>query len=812
MENWKRVVLGVVLSFMAFFTCIGYAALEDTLTITGTVNASMPEGIFITNIEHVSGTDLGASIVYPTNMQAALTGASGATAVYKITVYNNTDETYIYTGTKVGDAYEDVPVTITASADEANESQIPLNPGSGYASGTPVEPGGTFTFYTTYTLTGMADGDAILVNYNFEPVIYKIEYINNSVVLDTRYVYDNTVAVSTENTYAAGLAEADMNDDSDQQFIVSHWINAGTTRVDIIDAENTEDVVLYPAFGGVYTAIFVDQAGTILDWCTFTQDDQSEFADTRSNAEEALKASLPSDLALDYWEIRVTNDDGETTNRYTLTDDFDFSQLTSNVTIYPIYTYDGDVKLIPVDDDGDGDTDYYQVGNYSNPDGQALVVIPGVVNGVPVTEINANAFSSYDGVHSVEIPSTVTTVGNNILAEAWGWGNNGETVTIYYAGSRADWEAKEQSFDANWDSGLGGDSRIFFLNGTDKVDLTQGYLQANVTGSGSSKSLTWTANETVTDDIVTEYTGYCDCELATTGDTAHTYVDADGNVMGRNAEGTPVNSEGTVIEYKREYFWESYMLTTDFSDTYYRFRPDIYYWTDTLPTILENLPDETETNEIELIWDGMDMTNMVWYPVDEQKPVPGDSYEIAFEPAEGYVMAETVTVIIDDAEYVVQTNGYVPEGEVIPAYDPARNVLTIPAQLLTAETKTVAVVACAVLAEPAEETEPMEETTEATDPTEESTEATDPTEESTEATDPTEESTEATDPTEESTEATDPTEESTAATDPIEESTEATDPTEESTEITDPTEESTESSTPATEEPAAETTVPTPAE
>lgn len=154
------------------------------------------------------------------------------------------------------------------------------------------------------------------------------------------------------------------------------------------------------------------------------------------------------------------------------------------------------------------------------------------------------------------------------------------------------------------------------------------------------------------------------------------------------------------------------------------------------------MPDDTETNEIELIWVRIDDTHMnVWYPVDEQHPVPGDSYEMAFEPTEGYVMAETIRVIIDDTEYVVQTNGFVPDGEVVPAYDPERNILTIPAELLTTETEVVAIVAWAEADESEEETKPTEETesTQATDPTEvtDPAEATDPTE----TTDPTAEAT-----------------------------------------------------------------------
>lgn len=128
-------------------------------------------------------------------------------------------------------------------------------------------------------------------------------------------------------------------------------------------------------------------------------------------------------------------------------------------------------------------------------------------------------------------------------------------------------------------------------------------------------------------------------------------------------------------------------------------------------TTLQWMPDVTETNEIELIWDGIDDTNMdIWYPVDEQHPIAGDSYELAFEPAEGCAMAETITVTIDDIAYVVYTDGRINDGETAPVYDPVRNVLVIPTELLTPETGMVSITASAVeIVDELEETESIED-------------------------------------------------------------------------------------------------------
>ena len=53
--------------------------------------------------------------------------------------------------------------------------------------------------------------------------------------------------------------------------------------------------------------------------------------------------------------------------------------------------------------------------------------------------------------------------------------------------------------------------------------------------------------------------------------------------MKHNADGTPINNSGVIIEYKRKNIFSSYKLTTDNNDTYYRFRPDMAYWQGVTP-------------------------------------------------------------------------------------------------------------------------------------------------------------------------------------------------------------------------------------
>ena len=56
MKTWIKALLGVMLSFIFLCTCIGYAAITDTLRISGTANAEPPQGIFITSVENTAAS------------------------------------------------------------------------------------------------------------------------------------------------------------------------------------------------------------------------------------------------------------------------------------------------------------------------------------------------------------------------------------------------------------------------------------------------------------------------------------------------------------------------------------------------------------------------------------------------------------------------------------------------------------------------------------------------------------------------------------------------------------------------------------
>lgn len=379
---------------------------------------------------------------------------------------------------------------------------------------------------------------------------YTITYINDGKVLDVTYVTDNSNSVSTKHDDAAAIAKTQMG--SGYEF--SHWMNAGSTKIESVLANNTTDIVLYPSFAGIYTATFVDLNGNILAWDTYTRNSYSNVQG------KEVTAPAVDDCEFDYWEVRISKNGTVTKaklSEYSFADNVD-------ITIYPVYTYNGDVNLIPVDNNGDGIIDEYHVGGYSNPNGQAMVEIPESVNGIKITAIQANAFASYDGVHSIVVPNGVE-IGKNAFTSGSKFGS-GEEITIYFDGTKEQWNqlAKEDG----WNYGIGTNSRVFFLK-DGKVDTTQGYLEV--------KNNAWN-EKTDFASVKGQYIGACNCKESTIGDNAHVYKDADGNIMKHNAEGTPVGNNGNIIEYKWVWSKFSNKLTDGDDHDYERYRPDADYW------------------------------------------------------------------------------------------------------------------------------------------------------------------------------------------------------------------------------------------
>lgn len=319
---------------------------------------------------------------------------------------------------------------------------------------------------------------------------YSIQYINDNEVLAETYVENNSSAftLTNDSNYATAKSAAEKWV-TDQGYSVEFggWVNAGSTKVTAIEAGNTENIKLFPYFNSPYTARFVDQNGNVLAWCLFHSEKLTDLETARVSAENQLK--YDEGFSLDYWEVHVTDEYGNTISETEYSESY-VGSLSTDVTIYPVFKYDGDVNLTPVDSDGDGDTDHYEVGGYgANTGKQELVEIPAYVNGVPVTTINADAFSSYDDLHSVRIPGTIETISAQSFTadDPDQWGTQRDTITLYYEGNPDTWKTAMEKYNADdysgilkekWDNAMGDGSRVFFLDANGKVINTM-YWELN---------------------------------------------------------------------------------------------------------------------------------------------------------------------------------------------------------------------------------------------------------------------------------------------------------------------------------------------
>ena len=331
-----------------------------------------------------------------------------------------------------------------------------------------------------------------VINYR-----YSITYLNDYEVLSIKYVTDNSVAVTTQNPAAQDLVEewAKVNI-GEGKFAFGGWMNAGSTKLTEIAANNTEDIVLYPYFNNPYTARFVDQQGNVIAYCFFHAEDVTKLDETADTAKKQLP-NPGTDFAFDYWEVNANG------TKVAYNKD-NFVNYGYDVTIYPVYRYTGNLKLTPVDEDSDGAIDYYKVEAVGVLD--ETTVIPGYVNGVPVKivekiyendgntdyssgvvtvivqegveRLEHNSISHTSELVRVELPNSLKYLGKNVFSRNnWisgivGGETDKKVLSIEYNGTGSEWDALISASDDEWDNGLEAGSVVTCKDGT--YTLTEG--------------------------------------------------------------------------------------------------------------------------------------------------------------------------------------------------------------------------------------------------------------------------------------------------------------------------------------------------
>ena len=320
---------------------------------------------------------------------------------------------------------------------------------------------------------------------------YAIQYINDNKVLAETYVESNEsdyVLTGDQNYNIAKAAAEDWVEAQGYNVEFGGWVNAGSTKVTSIPKGTTGTIKLYPYFNSPHTARFVDQNGNVLAWCLFHSEKLDGLKSAKATAEAALP-DLGDDLKFDYWEVNANG------NKVTYNEN-NFKNYTYDVTIYPVYRYTGNLALTPVDEDSDGTIDYYKVDAVDTL--KETTIIPGKINGVPVKVVSklyanssnfdyssnvktvivnegvevleANSLGYTQNLTTVQLPSTLTTLGKNTFSRNLWYNVFGDTDTkvlnIEYNGTKADWDKVVANSDSKWANGLKVGTTVKCTDGT----------------------------------------------------------------------------------------------------------------------------------------------------------------------------------------------------------------------------------------------------------------------------------------------------------------------------------------------------------
>lgn len=256
MKTWMKAVVCIVLSFSFLFISLGYAALTDHLTVTGTTRVDIPSGIYIIDMERSSSSrlDVERSDYYPytTTLDASLSKSSrnqSGTVTYKITVFNNTQYEYayrdiyyqegLYNNNKIGNG-------ITISCSLANAT----------AANKIIAPGATKEFTVTYTLSSSNSSAnynqtyTTVANVRFGINVNSLEQAHDVLMEKFKEI------LNSASSYAELTNKINDKFDGNQEW-TSNFIGN-------VDGSNTADsVTMNNLFGGRLQMVIGDQQQTV---------------------------------------------------------------------------------------------------------------------------------------------------------------------------------------------------------------------------------------------------------------------------------------------------------------------------------------------------------------------------------------------------------------------------------------------------------------------------------------------------------------------------------------------------------------------
>lgn len=212
---WAKALLGLTLSIMSLFTCVGYATISSDLTVEAEVHIIPPNAMFISEIINVqtSGATITTSPVnigHPsTKVMSEITFSGRNSYVsFDVRVVNGTQFSQFF------DVLEEYP-EIEGLADSFSYANIDwsVSPGQG----TEVKPGEKILFTVTLTYTGRSTNqtrkmlhelDFVLDSNDLTQAVSKgvtdkfADILNNRLEDEVTYTYNNEeITVDPSNTY-----------------------------------------------------------------------------------------------------------------------------------------------------------------------------------------------------------------------------------------------------------------------------------------------------------------------------------------------------------------------------------------------------------------------------------------------------------------------------------------------------------------------------------------------------------------------------------------------------------------------------------
>lgn len=343
---------------------------------------------------------------------------------------------------------------------------------------------------------------------------YKITFMDEdgTKVLDKVYIWEDDGKVTFSDSVDSKDYTAKSKLTGEYKTDFGGWANAASIEVTEIAANNDTDIILYPTLENKFTVRWLNEDGVVLSSAQVKSG--SQYSTVAESEPNDPISKYGDEMQFSHWEIRKANANGAIISE-NISDTY---EITSDISIYPVYNYNGQINLTPHDTDGDGRPNYYTVESATGLSGD--VTIPGYVNGVQVAvitdlsgdwlnsgvtsiiigegvkEIRSDAFAMTSALAEVTIPSSVTKIGDAAFADPTASGLGGifgysKTPVITYNGTREDWDkvvAESNKNGDEWEDGLSEGTTVVCDDGTYTLTKKDGSLLW-----GYTYTWTWTS-------------------------------------------------------------------------------------------------------------------------------------------------------------------------------------------------------------------------------------------------------------------------------------------------------------------------------